>query len=81
MPKVSIYLPDGLYRKAQARQLPLSALAQQAVENALRESDRQEWFDVGLLELAERIVLQEVIGADGEPILPGPCAQALCYQA
>jgi post-segregation antitoxin (ccd killing protein) len=43
MPKVSIYLPDALYREAQARKLPLSALAQQAVETALRESDRREW--------------------------------------
>ncbi len=43
MPKVSIYLPDALYREAQARKLPLSTLAQQAVETALRESDRQDW--------------------------------------
>ncbi len=43
MPKVSIYLPDALYREAQARKLPLSALAQQAVERALRDSDRQDW--------------------------------------
>ncbi|MGH3936838.1 MAG: type II toxin-antitoxin system CcdA family antitoxin [Pseudonocardiaceae bacterium] len=43
MPKVSIYLPDALYRAAQARKLPLSALAQQAVEAALRDSDRQDW--------------------------------------
>lgn len=43
MPKVSIYLPDALYREAQARRLPLSTLAQQAVEAALRESDRQDW--------------------------------------
>ena len=43
MPKVSIYLPDDLYRKAQARKLPLSAVAQRAIEGALRESDRQDW--------------------------------------
>jgi post-segregation antitoxin (ccd killing protein) len=43
MPKVSIYLPDALYREAQARKLPLSALSQQAVETALRESDRRDW--------------------------------------
>jgi Post-segregation antitoxin CcdA len=43
MPKISIYLPDALYREAQARQLPLSALAQRAIESALRESDRQDW--------------------------------------
>ncbi len=43
MPKVSVYLPDALYREAQARGLPLSALIQQAVERALAESDRQDW--------------------------------------
>ena len=43
MPKVSVYLPDALYREAQARQLPLSALTQRAVEDALRASDRQDW--------------------------------------
>ncbi|PZS15823.1 MAG: hypothetical protein DLM60_16450 [Pseudonocardiales bacterium] len=43
MPKVSIYLPDALYREAQARNLPLSALAQQAIENALKESARHDW--------------------------------------
>jgi post-segregation antitoxin (ccd killing protein) len=43
MPKVSVYLPDDLYRAAQARKLPLSALTQQAVERALQNSDRQDW--------------------------------------
>jgi post-segregation antitoxin (ccd killing protein) len=43
MPKVSIYLPEALYRKAQARKLPLSALAQQAIECALQESNRRDW--------------------------------------
>jgi post-segregation antitoxin (ccd killing protein) len=45
MPKVSVYLPDDLYRAAQARKLSLSALTQDAVERALRSSDRQEWVD------------------------------------
>jgi post-segregation antitoxin (ccd killing protein) len=43
MPKVSVYLPDELYRAAQERKLPLSALTQDAVEHALRTSDRKEW--------------------------------------
>jgi post-segregation antitoxin (ccd killing protein) len=43
MPKVSIYLPDETYRRAKDRGLPLSALAQEAVENALRVSDRITW--------------------------------------
>jgi post-segregation antitoxin (ccd killing protein) len=43
MPKVSIYLPDELYRAVQERKLPLSALVQEAVERAIRTSDRKEW--------------------------------------
>jgi post-segregation antitoxin (ccd killing protein) len=43
MPKVSVYLPDELYRAAQERKLPLSALTQEAVERAIRSSDRKEW--------------------------------------
>jgi len=43
MPKVSVYLPDDLYREVRARHLPLSALTQAAVEQALRASDRQAW--------------------------------------
>jgi len=43
MPKVSVYLPDELYREARMRKLPLSSLVQEAVERALRNSDRQEW--------------------------------------
>ena len=38
-----MYLPDELYRAALERKLPLSALTQEAVERALRTSDRQEW--------------------------------------
>lgn len=43
MPKVSVYLPDDLYRAAQERKLPLSTLTQEAVERALRSSELQEW--------------------------------------
>ncbi len=43
MPKVSIYLPDGLYQQARARELPLSSLAQQAIENALAAALTEEW--------------------------------------
>lgn len=40
---MSVYLPDDLYREARDRHLPLSALTREAVENALRATDRQEW--------------------------------------
>lgn len=44
MPKVSVYLPDELYRKARERDLPLSALAQEAIEQALRRASLDEWI-------------------------------------
>jgi hypothetical protein len=43
MPKVSIYLPDDLYREARDRRLPLSALAQEAIEVALRRGRTDAW--------------------------------------
>lgn len=43
MPKVSVYLPDDLYREAKAKGLPISTLAQEAIERALREDELQEW--------------------------------------
>lgn len=43
MPKVSVYLPDELYREAKAKGLPISALAQEAIERALRDNQREEW--------------------------------------
>jgi post-segregation antitoxin (ccd killing protein) len=45
MPKVSIYLPDDLYQDARAHELPLSALAQQAIENALTATRTTAWVD------------------------------------
>lgn len=45
MPKVSVYLPDELYARAKARGLPLSALTQQAIEQALSRSALAEWVD------------------------------------
>lgn len=44
MPKVSVYLPDELYRKARERDLPLSALAQEAIEQALRRASLHDWI-------------------------------------
>jgi post-segregation antitoxin (ccd killing protein) len=45
MPKVSVYLPDDLYREAKARNLSLSTLTQRAVEEALAASDKQRWVE------------------------------------
>lgn len=41
---MSVYLPDELYRLARERDLPLSALAQEAVERALRRASLEEWI-------------------------------------
>lgn len=43
MPKVSVYLSDELYSAARSRGLPISALAQQAIEQALRIEQTDEW--------------------------------------
>jgi post-segregation antitoxin (ccd killing protein) len=43
MPKVSVYLPDELYRRARERKLPISSLAQEAIEAALRLEHNARW--------------------------------------
>ena len=43
MPKVSIYLPDDLYQEARAQALPLSAVAQRAIESALAAAHTSDW--------------------------------------
>jgi post-segregation antitoxin (ccd killing protein) len=45
MPKVSVYLPDELYRRARERGLKLSALTQAALEEALRDDANGPWID------------------------------------
>lgn len=45
MPKVSVYLPDDLYREARARGLSLSTLAQQAVRRSLAAEGNADWLE------------------------------------
>lgn len=45
MPKVSVYLPDELYRAAREQSLSISALTQRAVQEALREQATNRWID------------------------------------
>lgn len=45
MPKVSVYLPDDLYRRARDRGLKLSALTQAAVEEALGDRPNERWIE------------------------------------
>ena len=42
MPKVSVYLPEELAAEVR-RGLPLSSLAQQAVQEAIRAEERSTW--------------------------------------
>lgn len=45
MPKVSVYLSDDLYRRAKEQALPLSTIAQEAIETALRRDSIAEWIE------------------------------------
>lgn len=45
MPKVSVYLPDELYRAAREQGLSISTLTQWAVQEALREQATNRWID------------------------------------
>ena len=43
MPKVSVYLSEDLYRRAKDQALPLSSIAQEAIESALRRKGTERW--------------------------------------
>src|SRR5487761_257013 len=43
MPKISVYLPDELYGEARAHKLPISALTQRAIEDALAAERTRDW--------------------------------------
>ncbi|MQA86190.1 MAG: hypothetical protein GEV03_16540 [Streptosporangiales bacterium] len=44
MPKVSIYLPDPLYDAVRKHDIPVSAVTQQALEEAVRHRVNAEWI-------------------------------------
>jgi post-segregation antitoxin (ccd killing protein) len=44
MPKISVYLPDDLYREARDMELPISALAQEAIRSALVRTRNTHWI-------------------------------------
>jgi post-segregation antitoxin (ccd killing protein) len=44
VPKVSVYLPDELYRRAREQGLKLSALTQAAVERELERDPNAGWI-------------------------------------
>jgi post-segregation antitoxin (ccd killing protein) len=44
MPKVSVYLPDELYRRAREAGLKLSAVAQAAIEEELERAPNAAWI-------------------------------------
>lgn len=45
MPKISVYLSQDLYDRARKESLPLSSIAQEAIENALRRDDVNDWIE------------------------------------
>lgn len=45
MPKVSVYLPEELYRAARDLGLPLSTLAQRAIEEELHAARSDRWVE------------------------------------
>jgi len=44
MPKVSIYVPDPLYDEIRRGNIPLSAVAQRAFEDAIRAQRNKDWI-------------------------------------
>ncbi|MDR0627332.1 MAG: type II toxin-antitoxin system CcdA family antitoxin [Bifidobacteriaceae bacterium] len=44
MPKISIYLPDSLYAEIRGGDIPVSAVAQRALEDAVRTRRNTEWI-------------------------------------
>lgn len=44
MPKVSIYLPDDLYAEVREQGIPMSSVAQRALEDALRAGKNAAWI-------------------------------------
>jgi post-segregation antitoxin (ccd killing protein) len=45
VPKVSVYLPEEFYRRARGEGLPIPALAQAAMEEAIAAKHNQTWID------------------------------------
>ncbi|MGB4779759.1 type II toxin-antitoxin system CcdA family antitoxin [Microbacterium sp.] len=43
MPKISIYVPDALYAEVRERGVAVSAVAQQALEQAVRRERNAAW--------------------------------------
>jgi post-segregation antitoxin (ccd killing protein) len=58
MPRVQVYLPDGLYEQLKARGLPASELLQKALAAEIRRQD--------LLSETERYV-EELVAEVGQP--------------
>lgn len=58
MPRMQVYLPDDLYRAVKERELPASALLQEAVAAELRRVELNEQADA---------YLEELIAEVGEP--------------
>ncbi len=55
MPRVQVYLPDGLYAELKSRDLPASELLQVAVRAEIERRDALDATDEYLVELAAEV--------------------------
>jgi len=43
MPKISVYVPDALYAEVRERDIPISTVAQRALQDAVVRERNSEW--------------------------------------
>lgn len=55
MPRMQVYLPEGLYREVKERELPASELLQAAVAAEIRRQDLDARTDVYLRDLTAEV--------------------------
>jgi post-segregation antitoxin (ccd killing protein) len=55
MPRIQVYLPDGLYRAVKERGLPASELLREAVQAELRRQELNEEADRYVAELLDEV--------------------------
>ena len=67
MPKVCIYLPERLHAEVRRLDLPLSGLAQEAVERAVADDARARWVRHQQLRTLRRGPLPDLGCLDGVP--------------
>lgn len=67
MPRIQVYLPEGLYQAVKERGLPASELLQEAVQAELQRQELNEQADRYVTELVEEVgepSLRDVVRAE-----------------